>query len=307
MEYDLGNLLAYDPSPIDPSLFKKNVETACQTLATQIAQALAHQLFELPSEAASVGRLVHLPAPTTALPREKPIPKPKPPTKWEVFAARKGIQKQKRSKLVWDEATDSWKRRWGYDKANDDDAVPVIEADPQDALGEDPFSKAKTEKKQRTARQTTQQLANLKVAAKQGGKAALPSTIKLAASLPEHGKGRPVKRKDLRGELKSASRQAAISTASVGKFDKVVAHEDPKKIRKIAGQRTKKLAVETTGEERTRASGVIDHILRKNADDIVDIGRAIGLHEASARTERHMLKNKGFNKKGKYTKRQQNK
>ena len=46
----------------------------------------------------------------------------------------------------------------------------------------------------------------------------------------------------------------------------------------------------------------MDHILRSNADDIVDIGRAIGKLEASARQERHTLKMKGANKKGRITK-----
>ena len=31
------------------------------------------------------------------------IPKPKPPTKWEKFAKAKGIQKQKKDKLIWDD------------------------------------------------------------------------------------------------------------------------------------------------------------------------------------------------------------
>jgi hypothetical protein len=51
-----------------------------------MTQALVGQLFVLPSEAVQGGRLAHLPAPTTALPREKPIPKPKPLTKWQKFA-----------------------------------------------------------------------------------------------------------------------------------------------------------------------------------------------------------------------------
>jgi hypothetical protein len=51
-----------------------------------MTQALVSQLFALPSEAVQGGRLAHLPAPSTALPREKPIPKAKPLTKWQKFA-----------------------------------------------------------------------------------------------------------------------------------------------------------------------------------------------------------------------------
>ena len=50
--------------------------------------------------------------------------------------------------------------------------------------------------------------------------------------------------------------------------------------------------------ERAAQTKLVDHILRRNADDILDVGRAIGKFEAEAREERHRLKNKGANKKG---------
>lgn len=152
--------------------------------------------------------------------------------------------------------------------------------------GEDPFTKQRQEKKERIRKQEKQQLANLKAAAKAGGSGALPSTLRLAAALPEHGKGRPTKRKELKGEvsgrradvpipadavqagegkraqgkhgcwesrslaspaaspvrqpqaaseqaarprpalqLKAATQQAAVSTASMGKFDRLAKGE----------------------------------------------------------------------------------
>merc|ERR1712159_22348 len=48
------------------------------------------------------------------LPREKPLPKAKVMTRWEKFAQEKGIQKKKRSRMVWDEITKDWVPRWGY-------------------------------------------------------------------------------------------------------------------------------------------------------------------------------------------------
>ncbi len=45
----------------------------------------------------------------------------------------------------------------------------------------------------------------------------------------------------------------------------------------------------------------MDHILRQNADEVVDIGRAIGAFEAEAREDRHRMKMKGANKKGRVT------
>ena len=36
--------------------------------------------------------------------------------------------KRKKDKLVFDEQTSSWKRRYGYDRVNDDNDLPIIEA-----------------------------------------------------------------------------------------------------------------------------------------------------------------------------------
>lgn len=42
-----------------------------------------------------------------------------------VFA---GIKNRKRDKVAYDEPSQSWKRRFGYDRANDENSVPIIEA-----------------------------------------------------------------------------------------------------------------------------------------------------------------------------------
>lgn len=52
------------------------------------------------------------------------------------------------------------------------------------------------------------------------------------------------------------------------------------------------------GVEKQQQTKLVDKILSQNADDIVDITRAIGKFEAGAREERYRLKQKGFNKKG---------
>lgn len=62
-----------------------------------------------------------LPPPTTPLPREKPLPAKKEQTKWEKFAAKKGIKdKKKEGKLVFDEETQEWVPKWGYKGRNKD-------------------------------------------------------------------------------------------------------------------------------------------------------------------------------------------
>jgi len=46
---------------------------------------------------------VDLPEPRYNLPREKPLPKAKPLTKWQKFAIEKGITKKPKPKATWDE------------------------------------------------------------------------------------------------------------------------------------------------------------------------------------------------------------
>ena len=62
-----------------------------QNLTRDNTQLLFNSLFSLPSTVVEKVKCVQLPAPTTKLPREKPIPKPKTLTKWEAFAKSKGL------------------------------------------------------------------------------------------------------------------------------------------------------------------------------------------------------------------------
>jgi hypothetical protein len=90
--------------------------------------------------------------------------------------------------------------------------------------GEDPFSLLKQEKKDRQKKQNKQQLANVKQAIKTGGAAAVPATLRLAATLPDKGKGKPTKRRELRDEVRRllgfggsrAKDDCDYSSASVG-------------------------------------------------------------------------------------------
>ncbi len=92
------------------------------------------QLFNAPAEAITGGRLALLPPPTSRLPRAQPLPKPKPLTRWQQFALKKGITKQKRSKLEYDDTTGEWRRRHGYKRVNDANDIPIIEAKPSDKV-----------------------------------------------------------------------------------------------------------------------------------------------------------------------------
>ena len=58
---------------------------------------------------------VFLPESKIVLPREKPIPKPKPLTKWEKFRLEKGLPtRKKRSRMVYDPITKDWVPRFGF-------------------------------------------------------------------------------------------------------------------------------------------------------------------------------------------------
>lgn len=45
-----------------------------------------------------------------------------------------GILNRHKEKLVFDEQTGTWKRRHGYDRVNDDNDVPIIEAKATDGI-----------------------------------------------------------------------------------------------------------------------------------------------------------------------------
>ncbi|KAL8705745.1 MAG: hypothetical protein Q9201_001179, partial [Fulgogasparrea decipioides] len=109
--FDLGNLLINDPNPLPPSPSQAHLSAA----ARDCAQALINQLLTTcPITSSSDGLLMTLPPSTTPLPREKPLPTEKEPTKWEKFAAKKGIEdKKKEGKSVFDEETGNWVPKWG--------------------------------------------------------------------------------------------------------------------------------------------------------------------------------------------------
>ena len=66
-------------------------------------QLLFNKIWTLPFERVDDVVIAKLPKPNCVLPREKPVPKPKPMTKWQQYAKEKGFTKRKKTRLVWDE------------------------------------------------------------------------------------------------------------------------------------------------------------------------------------------------------------
>ncbi|KAK1143648.1 Rhodanese- sulfurtransferase [Aspergillus melleus] len=142
--FDLGHLLANDPNPIEVSR-SEPLNASLKTTARDGVQSLLNQLLTTcPITSSQQGVLLTLPSPATVLPRHKPLPTPKPPTKWELFARKKGIgkysakpgaalaDKERRKKMVYDEEKGDWVPRWGYkgnNKSDDDWLVEVNEKD----------------------------------------------------------------------------------------------------------------------------------------------------------------------------------
>ncbi|KAJ1422672.1 Ribosomal biogenesis regulatory protein [Sesbania bispinosa] len=291
-EVDLGHLMAFDSHHTFPSqpLSREDLIKDCLHKGTQLVQAIADALFTLPSTEDVDGPLVKLPPPLTRLPREKHLPKPKPPTKWELFAKKKGIQKRKKDKIVYDEQSGTWKRRFGYDRANDEDAVPIIEAKPTDDPEEDPFAKRKENKKKRVEKQEKNRLQNLKEAAKFG---ALPSHVQLAATaLPITGT-QAAPKKVTKDELGSVAGIAATATASGGKFDKKLRGEKPAQHK---GKYRKFLpVVEGKGmgsQEREQTEKILNKIISKNSHDILNVDKAVTMHNVKKEKKRKFEKGK---------------
>ncbi|GMF39882.1 unnamed protein product [[Candida] boidinii] len=103
VNYDLGNLSIFDPNPLDSSKLSdsKDKENYIKDITRDNVQLLINQILSLPvkqttdsnassGEQNSTMTLISLPDPTTPLPREKSVPKGKEPTRWELFAAKKG-------------------------------------------------------------------------------------------------------------------------------------------------------------------------------------------------------------------------
>ncbi|WVZ18795.1 hypothetical protein V8G54_006117 [Vigna mungo] len=290
---DLGNLMAFDCNhtfPSQPPLSREEIVKQCLLKGTHLVQAIADALFTLPSTEDVDGPLVNLPTPLTKLPREKHLPKPKPPTKWEVFAKKKGIQNRKKDKIVYDEQSGTWKRRFGYDRANDEDAVPIIEAKETDDPAEDPFAKRKENKKKRIEKQDKNRLQNLKEAAKFG---ALPSHVQLAATaLPITGT-QAAPKKVTKDELGNVAGIAATATASGGKFDKKLPGEKPAKHK---GKYRKFLpVVEGTGigsQEREQTEKILNKIISKNSHNILNVEKAVTMHNVKKEKKRRSEKGK---------------
>lgn len=258
LDVDAGFLTVTDHNPIDEDSYRSNLEEYLKSTARDGIQALVAALYALPTESSVDGSFAKLPPPTTQLPRAKPLPKPKPLTKWEKFAAVKGIQKKRRDKKVWDEEKQEWVNRWGRDgknKEKEDQWIHEVKANAD--VDFDPAQEARNERKSRVAKNERQRLQNL---------------ARAQAAQSE--------REQRKEELEKTLAATRTSTASMGKFDKKL--EGDKKIR---GVKRKFDPTEVSAEKEKQASLAVlsqldgdakrAKIEKGTGDDVVNVRKAI--------------------------------
>lgn len=265
LQYDLGNMTAFDAHPINLEKYKTEGMNYVTKEARDNVQLLVNQLFRLPSQPADMGRVVRLPFPQTKLPREKKLPEDKPLTKWEKFRERNGLKKQKKDKKVFDENTQTWKRAYGWSRDKEEDLSDwLIPAKPGDTAQEDPFLARQMEKRLRKQQDKKKQEKNIKRAQKELG---LPSTFNMTNT----------QRRLDKTELVDAYATVNKSTASLGKFDKKV-RGAPKRTKDHKPQRhmpnddptekekTLKIAERIAGREKRELVGNATGIFQRNQE-----------------------------------------
>ncbi|XP_029313799.1 ribosome biogenesis regulatory protein homolog [Cottoperca gobio] len=214
LHFDIGNLLACDTNRVEVRDFREQKkEDFLRSLARDNTQLLINEIWKRPTERLEEAIVTKLPEPITALPREKPAPKPRAPTKWEEFAKLKGIQKKKKTNLVWDETAKDWKRRWGYKRAGDDTKEWLIEVPETADPHEDQFAKRSKAKTERVAKNEFNRLKNIARAQK--------------VKLP--GVGLTPTPQQSKEDLARAASVARTSTASAGRFQDRLPKEKPLK------------------------------------------------------------------------------
>jgi len=212
LEIDAGFLTVTDLNHIDHESYNEDLETYLQTTARDGIQSLLNSLFTLPTHPSPDGPIAQLPAPVTDLPRAKPLPKPKPLTKWQKFAKEKGISHSKKDKAVWDEEKQEWVSRWGWKGKNKELETQWLTEVPANAdVDHDPSKIARDARKARVSKNEKQKAQN--IARAQGESSGGPS------------------REQRKTDISRTLATTRASTASMGKFDRKL--EGEKKLKGV--------------------------------------------------------------------------
>ncbi|KAI9013057.1 Rhodanese- sulfurtransferase [Gaertneriomyces sp. JEL0708] len=253
VEFDLRNLAAFDQNPIDPKALAAGKVAYLNSLARDGAQLLLNQIFALPTETSAEGVFAKLPNATTTLPRAKPVPKAKSMTRWEKFAKAKGIQKTKKSRMQFDEASGEFKPQWGYKGTNNDTNDWLIEVPENGDPDEDQYEKRREEKKERVDKNKKQQRRNLEEAA-----------ATAAGKNP---------REVRKAELQKKILESKASTASLGRFDAQLKNEDKIKVKR--GKRKFEADTVDAGVDKESALNVAQKVLSGGDSKVLNTAKAV--------------------------------
>lgn len=228
LTYDVFNLFCGDYSTLKCENDDEK-EAVIHSVATRATQLLIRKIFECPTEPSIVGPVAVLPVETFRFPREKKIPEPRPETKWEKFAREKNIKHKKKERMVFDDATDEYRPRYGYKGINsgiDDHAIVEVKTG-QDRM-KDPWAEAKSDKKARVMKETKKQVRNL-TRGKNGKALSSSYDSKAVPGIPLD----LVNKEKKRGKegVQRALQLVQHSTASMGRFDEARRGEPAKKIK----------------------------------------------------------------------------
>ncbi|KAK2196870.1 Ribosomal biogenesis regulatory protein [Babesia duncani] len=161
LDYCIANLAAVDTRPFSNTCAD---DGSLETITQRNVQLLVKRIFALDRTKNEDGTFANLPKdPTFQIPRMYPLPKPKTKTRWQLFAEMRGIKKQKRSRIVYDEAKKDWVPRWGYKSKNKGPTAepPIVELKPGEMPTDvDPFTERERSKKIQKTRQKLRELRN---------------------------------------------------------------------------------------------------------------------------------------------------
>uniref|UniRef100_A0A5K3FS74 Ribosome biogenesis regulatory protein n=1 Tax=Mesocestoides corti TaxID=53468 RepID=A0A5K3FS74_MESCO len=164
-ECDLGNLLYEDKAPLDPKDVNK---CFLRDLTLSCTRDFLRQFWNLPTDQTDGISLSILPEPKFRLPREKQAPRARTLTRWERFAQMKGINKHKKSRKVWDDASQSWKPAWGKNRVDSVKDKWVLEVPENSDPYEDQFEKLTKARNERKAKNEFARLKNIARSIKKG-------------------------------------------------------------------------------------------------------------------------------------------
>uniref|UniRef100_A0A0A9W6R7 Ribosome biogenesis regulatory protein n=2 Tax=Lygus hesperus TaxID=30085 RepID=A0A0A9W6R7_LYGHE len=274
LDIDVGTLLASDTNELDLKELRGNTDDYLKNLARDNTQLLFNAVWQIPTERYEDCIVAKLPQPTYVLPREKPLPKPKPLTKWEEFAKKKGISPKKKSNVTWDEVLKKWVPRYGYKKsAAEKEKDWIIEVPQSVDPYTDMFEKKAEIKAEKINKNEYQRLRNIA----KGKKIKVPSM-----GLPPTGKLNSL-------QLNSAANIAHVSTASLGKFQPHSSKEKLLNKASILQRKKKGLPPPKSHEEHERNMKIVNTILNKKPR--VDLDKAVNKHIHSEEVEASDRKN----------------